>query len=191
MTTALFPDGSIVGADGTTQLAQAIPIGKTVANPGHDVSLTLSTGETVVIGHVSECLRLITQMRSWQQWLLSPREDIFLILVGGGEKLVIAEATNLNQRLVTQFTPVYIQGNLLWARRGGAIMTTNEALQAVGHFSKTAGAYSSTHDLKTGVVNPRLVVFDYAWKADSTASIQGTQFRDSPPLSWTSSGVFS
>ena len=106
---------------------------------------------------------------------------------------MIAEANNLNQRLVTQFIPVYFQGNLLWSRRGGAVMTTDEALQAVGHFRKSTRAYRSTHDLKTptGVANPHLVVFDYAWKADSTASNQGTQFRDNPPLSWTSSGVFS
>ena len=191
MATPLFPDGSIVGLDGTTPLAQAIPSGKTVANPAHEVSLTLSTGETVLIGSVSECLRLITRLRSWQQWLLTPREDLFIMIAGGGEKLVIAEATNLNQRLVTQFTPTYFQGNLAWARRGGVVMTTDEALQAVGHFRKSAQAYRSTHDLKTpaGAANPRLVVFDYAWKADSTTYTQGTQLSDSPPLYWSSSAA--
>ena len=104
---------------------------------------------------------------------------------------MIAEANNLNQRLVTQFIPVYFQGNLLWSRRGGAVMTTDEALQAVGHFRKSTRAYRSTHDLKTptGVANPRLDVFDYACKADSTASTQGTQLLDSPPLTWSSSAL--
>jgi hypothetical protein len=191
MATPIFPDGSIVGSDGSTQLAQAIPFGKTVANPTHAVSLTLSNGETVLIGSVSECLRLITRMRSWQQWLLSPQENILIMLAGGGEKLIVAEATNMNVRLASQFAPVYFQGNLGWMRRGGAIMSTSEALQAVGHFKRGGSVYRSTHDLKTpvGSANPRLVVFDYAWKADSASYDQGTQLADSPPLTWSFSGA--
>ena len=70
-------------------------------------------------------------------------------------------------------------------------MTTDRARQAVGHFRKGAVADRSAYDLKTpvGTANARLVVFDYAWKADSTAYTQGTQLSDSPPLAWSSSAA--
>jgi hypothetical protein len=52
----LFPDGSLNGYD------QLVPTGKTITNPTHMVSLTLSTGEVVAIGSVGTLMRLFDYM---------------------------------------------------------------------------------------------------------------------------------
>ena len=51
----LFPDGGLRDSS-NAQLPQTAPQGKTVANPTHVVTLTLSSGEQVLTGSVAELL---------------------------------------------------------------------------------------------------------------------------------------
>ena len=184
--TVLFPDGGLVDATGTVPLGQTIPTGKTITNPTDTVTLVLSTGESVTIGKVAELMRLITAMRNMQVWYIMPTEDIIIMLVDS-KALIIAEANFQNQKLMQSCCLTYNQGQLAWLQRGtAAILTTDEALQSVGHYRKLSSAYTSNYDLQqpTGSFSPRMLVVDYAFSASAGATAQGTQFRDSPPLTW-------
>ena len=183
--TVLFPDGGLVDSVGVA-LGQTIPTGKTITNPNDPVTLVLSTGESVTIGKVAELMRLITAMRNMQVWYIMPTEDIIIMLVDS-KALIIAEANFQNQKLMQSCCPTYLQGQIAWLQRGtAAILTTDEALQSVGHYRKLPSAYTSNYDLQqsTGSFSPRMLVVDYAFSASAGATAQGTQFRDSPPLTW-------
>jgi hypothetical protein len=179
----LFPAGSLVDGFGST-LAQTVPGGKTVANPTHMVTLVLSTGESVQVGTVDMMMRLITAMRTQQIWHIQPTEDL-IIMLADTEKLIICEATFQNQKLLNSCTPAYIQGQLAFLQRGTAsVLSLDEALQSVGHYRMNRGAYMSNFDLQqpTGNFSPRMIIVDYAFKSDASATLEGTQTMDFPPL---------
>jgi hypothetical protein len=181
---ALFPDGSL------DAYAQLIPSGKTVANPSHVVQLTLSTGETVVIGTVATLMRLFTYMAQNQIWHLMPTEDI-IIAAAGCCKLCIMEANFQNQRILAGFCPVYQQGQLGWMQRGtAAILSTDEALQSVGHYRLQTTPYTGTWEmsLPAGNANPRMLVVDYSYSMTAVNAAGTTLFKDSPPLTFTTAG---
>ena len=184
--TPLFPDGGLVDSGGTA-LAATVPSTKTITNPTHMVTLVLSTGEQVQIGTVQELHRLITAMRNQQIWYCMPTEDV-IIMLADTCKLIICEANYQNQRLLNSATPVYIQGQLAWAMRGSAaLLGTDEALQHVGHYRKSATAYTSNADLlaSQGSFSPRMLVVDYRY---TSAGGAGTTFVDNPPLYFTTNG---
>ena len=188
--TALFPAGSLIDSSGST-LPQTLPGGKTVANPTHMVTLILSTGESVQVGTVDMMMRLITAMRRAQVWHLQPTEDV-IIMLADTEKLIICEATFQNQKLLNSCTPAYIQGQLAFLQRGTAsVLSLDEALQSVGHYRMTRAAYHSNFDLQqpTGNFSPRMILVDYAFKSDASATLEGTQTMDFPPLYSTSTGT--
>jgi len=177
---ALFPDGSL------DAYAQLIPSGKKVTNPTHVVQLTLSTGETVVIGTVATLMRLFTYMSQNQIWHLMPTEDI-IIMNAGNVKLVICEANFACQRILAGFCPVYLQGQLGWMQRGtAAILSTDEALQSVGHYRLQTTPYTGTWEmaLPAGNANPRMLVVDYNFSSTAGTAAGSTLFRDSPPLTF-------
>ena len=185
--TPLFPDGGLVDSLGAA-LAATVPSTKTITNPTHVVTLVLSTGEQVQVGSVQELHRLITAMRNQQIWYCMPTEDV-IIMLADTCKLIICEANYQNQRLLNSATPVYIQGQLAWAMRGSAaLLSTDEALQHVGHYRKSAAAYASNADLlvPTGSFSPRMLVVDYRYT--STGGAAGTTFVDNPPLYFTTNG---
>ena len=182
---ALFPDGSLDG------YAQLIPSGKTVTNPTHVVQLTLSTGETVVIGSVATLMRLFTYMSQNQLWHLMPTEDI-IIMNAGNAKLVICEANYACQRILAGFCPCYQQGQLGWMQRGtAAILSTDEALQSVGHYRMQNTPYTGTFEMSipVGNANPRMLVVDYNYSMTAFNAAGSTLFRDSPPLTFTTTGA--
>jgi hypothetical protein len=182
---ALFPDGGLTDSSGTA-LAPTVPSGKTLTNPTHMVTLVLSTGEQVQIGSVEELHRLITAMRNQQIWYCMPTEDV-IIMLADACKLVIGESTYQLQRLLNTAAPAYVQGQLCWMMRGSAaLLSTDEALQHVGHYRKSATPYTSTADLlvPTGSFSPRMLVVDYRYSAAGG----GTTFVDSPPLFFTTNG---
>ena len=185
----LFPAGSLVDTGGNV-LQMTVPAGKSVPNPTHMVTLVLSTGESVQVGTVEMCLRLITAMRNQQIWHIQPTEDI-IIMLADTEKLIICEATFQNQKLLNSCTPAYIQGQLAFLQRGTAsVLSLDEALQSVGHYRTNRHRYLSNYDLQlpTGNFSPRVIVVDYAFKSDAATTSEGTQFTDSPPLNSASIG---
>ena len=179
--TPLFPDDGLTDSAGLP-LAATVPSGKTVTNPTHMVTLVLSTGEQVQIGTVTELHRLITAMRNQQIWYCMPTEDV-IIMLADACKLVVCEANFQNQKLLNTAAPAYVQGQLCWMLRGSAaLLSTDEALQHVGHYRKSATAYTTTADLlvPTGNFSPRMLVVDYRYT--SAGGGGGTTFVDSPPL---------
>ena len=185
----LFPAGSLIDTGGNV-LQMTVPAGKSVPNPTHMVTLVLSTGESVQVGTVEMCLRLITAMRLQQIWHIQPTEDL-IIMLADTEKLIICEATFQNQKLLNSCTPAYIQGQLAFLQRGTAsVLTLDEALQSFGHYRTNRSAYTSNFDLQQpqGNFSPRMIVVDYAFKSDAALTTEGTQFIDVPPLYFTTSG---
>ena len=181
---AIFPTGSL------DAYAELVPAGKTVANPSHSVSLILSTGETVVIGTVATLMRLFTYMAQNQIWHMFPREDVFI--ARAGPKLIIGETNFLNQKLLASFCPCYEQGQLGWMQRGtAAILSTDEALQSVGHYRLQTTPYTGTFEMMIpqGNANPRLIVFDYSYSATAGNAAGTTLFKHDPPLTFTAAGA--
>jgi hypothetical protein len=182
---AIFPDGSL------DAYAQLIPSGKTVTNPTHVAQLTLSTGEQVTIGSVATLMRLFTYMSQNQIWHLMPTEDI-IIMNAGNAKLVICEANFQNQRILAGFCPCYQQGQLGWMQRGtAAILSTDEALQSVGHYRMQTTPYTGTWEMAipAGNANPRMMVVDYSFSTTAGTAAGNTLFRDNPPLTFATTGA--
>jgi len=189
--TTLFPDNGLTDAAGAV-LPHTLPQGKTLTNPTHVVTLVLSTAEQVQVGTVSELHRLITAMRRQQIYYCMPTEDV-IIMLAGACKLIICEANFQNQKLLNTASPAYIQGQLCWMMRGSAaLLSTDEALQHVGHYRKIPASYASNADLllPTGTFSPRMLVVDYAYSATgaSAETGPGTPFVDNPPLYFTTNG---
>ena len=185
----LFPAGSLVDSSGSA-LSMTVPAGKVVSNPTHMVTLVLSTGESVQVGTVEQCLRFIKAMRRSQIWHLQPTEDL-IIMLADTEKLIICEATFQNQKLLNSCTPAYIQGQLAFLQRGTAsVLSLDEALQSVGHYRMNRGPYWSNYDLQqpTGSFSPRMIIVDYAFKSDAALTTEGTQTMDVPPLYFSTTG---
>ena len=161
--------------------AQTLPVGVLAApNPTHLVRLTLTTGEVVTFGTVSNMLRLITKMRGAGQYIVCPQEDVFVALAGA-TKLIIGEQTFQNQKLLNSGCFCYSQGKLeVHMRSGACVESLDGALACVGHYRAAANAYQSTADLLVpqGYASPRLIVVDYRY--DETNG--GTTFVDDPPL---------
>ena len=75
MTTPLFADGSVIDSTGA-RVPLMLPIGITGPDhPTHVVSIELSTGATVVVGTVSELLRLLREMINEGMLYIFPTED--------------------------------------------------------------------------------------------------------------------
>ena len=170
----LFPDGSLNGYD------QLVPTGKTITNPTHMVTLTLSTGESVNIGTVQTLMRLFDYMGKNQIWHFFPTEDV--ICVRAGPKQIWMEAGLAQQKLLAGFCPCYERGQLGWMQRGtAAILSTDEALQSVGHLRLLPTAYTGNYDLSVpgGNASPRMIVFDYNYSQAATDAMQILQMSDS------------
>ena len=172
---SLFTDANFTGVPATLPVGITTPV-----NPTHVVRLTLSTGDTVVVGTVLNLCKLVTTMRRNRQHAIFPQEDVGIALAGA-TKLIIYELSFQNQRLFNAGQAVYSQGRLEFNMRSGSCTeTVDGALQCVGHYRVTANAYASTADLLVpqGVNSPRMIVVDY--KYDETTG--GTLFVDDPPL---------
>jgi hypothetical protein len=186
--TPLFPDGGLTDSQTPpVPLDPTVPHGKTLTNPNHMVTLVLSTNEQVQVGTVEELHRLITAMRMQQIWYCMPTEDV-IIMLADACKLIICEAKFQNQKLLNTAAPAYVQGQLCWMLRGSAaLLSTDEALQHVGHYRKSATPYASNADLlvPTGTFSPRMLVVDYRY---TSAGGAGTTFADNPPLYFTENG---
>jgi hypothetical protein len=119
-----------------------------------------------------------------------PSEDVFI--ARAGPKLIIGETSFQNQKLLASFCPCYEQGQLGWMQRGtAAILSTDEALQSVGHYRLQAAPYTGTFEmmLPQGNNNPRLIVFDYNYSVTASTATGTTVFRDNPPLTFTAAGA--
>ena len=183
MTTPLFADGSVIDSTGA-RVPLMLPIGITAhENPTHVVSIELSTGATVVVGTVSELLRLLREMINEGVYYIFPTEDLF-ILRAGAAKLLICESTFQNQKLLNTAAPTYSRGRLEFLMRCSArAVDLDAALASVGHYRQAQSPYMSNVDLQApvGIYKPRIVVVDYKYSQTTALPTFGAQLVDNPP----------
>ena len=76
-------------------------------------------------------------------------------------------------------------------RGTAAILSTDEALQSVGHYRLQSTPYTGTFEMiiPQGNNNPRLLVFDYAYNVAAGTAVGTTLFKDNPPLTYAAAGA--
>jgi hypothetical protein len=76
-------------------------------------------------------------------------------------------------------------------RGTAAILSTDEALQSVGHYRFQTTPYTGTFEMMIpqGNNNPRLIVFDYSYSATAGTAAGTTLFKHDPPLTFTAAGA--
>jgi hypothetical protein len=129
------------------------------------VYLTLSDGTSPTIFDSKwTALRCMRLMRERGQWMLQASDDVMIIAVSDA-KLLIAEATLINQKLFSGFLPVYISGNTRFCHRNlSQTLTLADALQAVGFCLQGQGIQDNL-DLTQMTGPPHMVIVDwnYQW----------------------------
>ena len=138
------------------------PDGTTGAPPSATtaVTLTLSDGSVVAIAdHKTTVLALMESMRLRKQWMVQLSDDVFCVSLGA-TKLLICENNLTNQRFVTSFHGVYINGTTLFSHRNNSQQATlYEALLQSGQLFRTTTAINGNTDLHEA----HMVLLDWYW----------------------------
>ena len=89
-----------------------VPVGETGESPpnaAHSVQLTLQDGTVInVFDSLTTALKCISTMRAKGQWFLQASEDVVVVSVG--TKLLVLEATLVNQKMLQSFAPALPTG---------------------------------------------------------------------------------
>ena len=156
---ASFPsvaqDGYLVPRIGNAR-APAAPAGTALP-----VDLAMSDGTTVrVFASLRVALRCLEAMRQRKQAFLTASDDVFVYAISS-TKLLVAEATLTNQRLLTSFSPSYVSaGATVFTHRSlSSVVGLAEALQSVGF--AVSGPLQTNVDLREA--NANLQIVDYNW----------------------------
>jgi hypothetical protein len=166
---SLFAEGDFPAAYDIPQGESAIP------NPSHGVLLTLQDGNVVsVFSSVLVALQCLRSMKERGQWFLQASEDV--VVVSNGSKLLVLEASLVNQKLLQQFSCTAISGRTLFQHRScSQLVTLTAALQQSGYCMKAPLPFSGNHDLRAAPNPPAIQVVDWfydAFPADASAGSQ-------------------
>jgi hypothetical protein len=147
-----------------------------IANPDDQVSIAISDKTTVdVFDSVTTALRCMEFLRQREQWLLQASDDI--LVISCGSKLIVAEASLINQKLFSSFLPIYYGGQLRFHHRSmSSVLRLADALQTVGFCVQSP--LLNNHDFKNATVKPYLLLVDINFAATTTSQAPGSVLDD-------------
>jgi len=134
-----------------------IPQGQTsIPNPAHGVLLTMQDGSVVsVFSSVEVALQCLKAMKVRGQWFLQASEDV--VFVSNGSKLLVLEASLVNQKVLRQFTCVDLSARTLFQHRScSQLVTLTAALQQSGYCMKAALPFANKLDLRSAPNPPAI-----------------------------------
>ena len=149
---------------------------KAIVNPTDQVSISLSDKTTVdVFDSVTTALRCMEFLRQREQWLLQASDDVLVISCGG--KLIVAEASLINQKLFSSFLPVCYGGTTRFHHRSmSSVLRLADALQTVGFCVQSP--LLNNYDFKTATIKPHLLIVDINFAATATSEKPGSLLDD-------------
>jgi hypothetical protein len=153
-----------------------VPQGQSeIPNPTHGVLLTLQDGGVVSVFSTTEvALRCLRAMKTRGQWFLQASEDV--VVVSNGSKLLLLEASLVNQKMLQQFACISLSGRMLFQHRNcSQIVTLTAALQQSGYCMKAPLPFAGNLDLRSAPNPPAIQLVDWfydAFPADSTSGSQ-------------------
>lgn len=154
-----------------------------VARPNDKVEIKLSDNtQPTVFDSVDTALKCMEYMRLRAQWLLTPTDDIMIVSVSS-TKLIIAETSLVNQKLLSTFMPMYIGGATRFAHRSMSILQRlPEAISDVGFCVQDT--FTDNWTLQNPVLGkaPNLVLVDINYRASPTADAPGSKLDDGNSL---------
>ena len=153
-----------------------LPQGQTsIPNPAHGVLLTLQDASVVpVFSSVEVALQCLKAMKERGQWFLQASEDV--IVVSNGVKLLVLEASLVNQKLLQQFACISLSGRALFQHRScSQIVTLTAALQQSGYCMKASLPFAGNLDLRSAPNPPAIQIVDWFYDAFPADSASGSQ----------------
>ena len=165
-----------------------VPAGQSGSPPNaaHSVQLTLQDNTVInVFDSMETALKCLSTMRAKGQWFLQASEDIVVVSVG--TKLLLLEATLVNQKLLQAFAPLYQLGRVLFQHRNvSQLANLTTALQQSGYCMKATLPFANNYDLKNASNPPSIQAVDWYYTAFPTDNSQGTLLEDATPITFTS-----
>jgi hypothetical protein len=152
-------------------------------NGTDSVVLTLSDGTSPIIFDSKwTALRCLKLMVERGQWLLQASDDVMIVSVSH-TKLLVAEATLINQKLFSSFLPVYLSGETRFCHRNmSQTLTLADALQSVGFCLQGQGIQDNI-DLTQMTGNPHMIIVDWNYRS-SPARPNGSQLDDAQSIQY-------
>ena len=144
-------------------------------NPAHGVQLTLQDLSVVTVFSTLEvAMQCLRAMRERGQWFLQASEDV--VLVSTGSKLLVLEATLVNQKMLQQFACISLSGRVLFQHRScSQIVTLTTALQQSGYCMKAALPFAGNMDLRAAPNPPAIQLVDWFYDAFPADNASGSQ----------------
>jgi hypothetical protein len=155
-----------------------VPQGQTaMLNPAHGVQLTLQDLSVVTIFSSLEiAMQCLKAMKARGQWFLQASEDV--IVVSNGVRLLLMEASLVNQKMLQQFAVVDLSGRTLFQHRScSQSATLTAALQQSGYCMKALLPFAGNYDLLRAPNPPAIVVVDWFFDAFPADSAGGSQLE--------------
>ncbi len=137
-----------------------VPVtGGTPANPTTAVNLTTSEGVVSVFDSLETALRLMAQMRRHSQWYCHASEDVLIVSVSH-VKLLVVEATFVNQKLFNSFVPMYVGDRVRLTHRNlSCNKSLEDALREMGVCLETA--FNTNDELRLAETGIQVVDWNY------------------------------
>ena len=118
-----------------------------------------------------QCLRA---MKERGQWFLQGSEDV--VVVSNGVKLLVLEASLVNQKMLQQFACVHTSGRTLFQHRScSQVVTLTAALQQSGYCMKAVLPFSGNLDLRSAPNPPAIQLVDWFCDTFPADSSYGSQ----------------
>ena len=183
MSSPIFTAASFVGTTYPRPFEKLPGELATVANPTDKVEIKLSDNTVhTVFDTVETALKCMEFMRLRDQWLLTPTDDIMIVAVSF-TKLLIAESSLVNQKLLSTFMPLYVGGSTRFAHRSmSVVQRLADAIQDVGFCVQDPLTDNYTLQNPVRGKAPHIVIVDINFKANPTAQAPGSLLDDGDDL---------
>ncbi len=145
------------------------------------MQLTLQDLSVVtVFSSVEVAMQCLKAMKARGQWFLQASEDV--IIVSNGTRILLLEASLVNQKMLQQFAVVDLSGRTLFQHRScSQSATLTAALQQSGYCMKSLLPFAGNYDLLRAPNPPAIVVVDCFFDSFPADSASGSRSR--APLS--------
>ena len=180
---ALVSEGELAGV--SWDVPEGILEGSLPEHSGDAVLLQVADSTTVsVFDKRITALRLRKFMEAHGQWQVYLSDDC--VAVSADTKLILAETSLVNQRLLTSYAPRYTsKGALRWLNRSSsAVLSTTDALKVAGHCLNGDLPYTGNIDLRTG--NTSLRIVDWYYRQAPVDSTDGSRLEDATHIRFAS-----
>ena len=149
-----------------------------IPNQLAEVTMSLTDGTLQrVFNSKRTALRCLKQMLARGQWMLQASDDIIVVAVGDA-KLLVCEATLVNQKLFASFIPQYIKGRTSFVHRSmSQTLSLGDALQSVG-FCLQGSTIANNNDLVNLPSPPRILIVDWNYVYPISALAPGSLLTD-------------